>query len=60
MAEQNLVVALAYADRATVIENGRSVLSGPAAELAGRHDIKDYYLGGAAARPGPRSKELTA
>ncbi len=60
VAEQNLVVALAYADRATVIENGRSVLSGPAAELAGRNDIKDYYLGGAAARPGTRSKELTA
>ncbi|MFO1140897.1 MAG: ABC transporter ATP-binding protein [Amaricoccus sp.] len=48
VAEQNLVVALAHADRATVIENGWSVLSGPATELAARDDIHEYYLGGAA------------
>jgi branched-chain amino acid transport system ATP-binding protein len=59
VAEQNLVVALGSADRATVIENGRSVLSGPASELSGRADIKDYYLGGARARPATRSKELS-
>ena len=58
VAEQNLTVALAHADRATVIENGRSVLSGPAPALAARADIQDLYLGGApAARP---FKELHA
>ncbi len=57
VAEQNLVVALAHADRATVIENGRSVLSGPAAALAARDDIQDLYLGGAPARPGNPTQE---
>ncbi len=45
MAEQNAAVALRYADRATVLENGRAVLEGPAAELRGRDDIKAFYLG---------------
>lgn len=61
VAEQNLVVALAHADRGIVIESGRSVLSGPAAALAARPDIQDLYLGVAApARPAPLAKELTA
>jgi branched-chain amino acid transport system ATP-binding protein len=45
VAEQNSTVALRYADHATVIENGVAVLSGPAAELRGRDDIKAFYLG---------------
>jgi branched-chain amino acid transport system ATP-binding protein len=45
VAEQNSTVALQYADFATVIENGRTVLSGPAAELRARDDIKAFYLG---------------
>jgi branched-chain amino acid transport system ATP-binding protein len=45
VAEQNSTVALRYADHATVIENGVAVLSGPAAELSGRDDIKAFYLG---------------
>jgi branched-chain amino acid transport system ATP-binding protein len=45
VAEQNSTVALKYADHATVIENGVAVLSGPAAELRGRDDIKAFYLG---------------
>ena len=46
VAEQNSAVALQYADRATVLENGVSVLEGTAAELRQRDDIKAYYLGG--------------
>jgi branched-chain amino acid transport system ATP-binding protein len=45
VAEQNSTVALKYADQAVVIENGVSVLSGLAAELRGRDDIKAFYLG---------------
>jgi branched-chain amino acid transport system ATP-binding protein len=53
VAEQNSTVALTYADTAVVIENGTSVLTGPAAELRGRDDIKAFYLGEGAslARP---------
>ncbi len=49
VAEQNSSVALQHAHHATVIENGRSTLAGPAAELAARPDIRDAYLGGAPA-----------
>lgn len=45
VAEQNSTVALRYADEATVLENGRAVLSGAAAELRERDDIKAFYLG---------------
>lgn len=45
VAEQNSTVALQYADFATVIENGRTVLSGQASELRDRDDIKAFYLG---------------
>ncbi|MFG1419336.1 ABC transporter ATP-binding protein [Xanthobacter sp. V0B-10] len=48
VAEQNSSIALKHAHHATVIENGRSTLSGPAAELAARDDIRDRYMGGAA------------
>ena len=43
--EQNVTVALRHADRAVVLENGHSVLTGTAAELRGRDDIKTFYLG---------------
>lgn len=45
VAEQNSTVALRHADRATVLENGRTVLDGPAADLRERDDIKAFYLG---------------
>ncbi|EJZ22515.1 ABC transporter ATP-binding protein [Rhizobium sp. Pop5] len=45
VAEQNSTVALQYADHATVVENGVAVLSGSAAELRSRDDIKVFYLG---------------
>ncbi|MFG1394236.1 ABC transporter ATP-binding protein [Xanthobacter agilis] len=46
VAEQNSSIALKHAHHATVIENGRSTLSGAAADLAARDDIRDRYLGG--------------
>jgi branched-chain amino acid transport system ATP-binding protein len=45
VAEQNSTVALRYADRATVLENGHAVLEGTARELQARDDIKAFYLG---------------
>jgi branched-chain amino acid transport system ATP-binding protein len=45
VAEQNSTIALRYCDRATVLENGIAVLAGTAAELSGRKDIKEFYLG---------------
>jgi len=45
VAEQNSTVALRYADRATILENGRAVLQGSAAELRARYDVKAFYLG---------------
>jgi branched-chain amino acid transport system ATP-binding protein len=48
LAEQNANLALRYADRAYVLETGRVLLSGRAADLAGIDDVKSVYLGGAA------------
>ena len=45
VAEQNATVALRYADRATVLENGVAVLEGPAEQLRCRDDIKAFYFG---------------
>ena len=45
MAEQNSAIALRYADSATVLQNGRTVLDGRAADLRQRADIKALYLG---------------
>jgi branched-chain amino acid transport system ATP-binding protein len=50
VAEQNSTVALRYAHRATVLENGRTVLDGLAAELRERDDVKAFYLGHGTAR----------
>ena len=44
--EQNAKRALAIADRAYVLELGRMVLSGPAAELARHPKVIEAYLGG--------------
>ncbi len=46
LAEQNSTVALQYADRATVLEVGRTVLTDSAAALREREDIRDFYFGG--------------
>jgi branched-chain amino acid transport system ATP-binding protein len=46
--EQNARAALGIADSAYVIENGRIVLEGAAAELAANADVREFYLGLAA------------
>lgn len=46
LAEQNAHLALQYAHHAYVIETGRVLTSGPAAELASHGKIQDIYLGG--------------
>ncbi|WP_337996045.1 ABC transporter ATP-binding protein [Oleispirillum naphthae] len=43
--EQNTVLALAVADRGYVLENGRVILDGPAAELKRNALVREAYLG---------------
>ncbi len=45
--EQNAVATLDVVERAYLIENGRVVMSGTAAELKNNPDIQAFYLGGA-------------
>jgi branched-chain amino acid transport system ATP-binding protein len=45
LVEQNLTQALALADWAYVLENGRVVSEGAGAELLEREDIRRAYLG---------------
>jgi branched-chain amino acid transport system ATP-binding protein len=45
LVEQRLVEALAIADRAYVLQTGRIVLSGPAAEIAADDAVRKAYLG---------------
>jgi branched-chain amino acid transport system ATP-binding protein len=56
VAEQSSALALRYAHRAYVLETGRVALSGQAAELRERDDIKHFYLGSRAELDGVRSK----
>ncbi|NEU96343.1 ATP-binding cassette domain-containing protein [Bradyrhizobium uaiense] len=49
LAEQNAHLVLQFADHGYVLENGRVAASGSAAELAGRDDVAEFYLGTAAA-----------
>ncbi|WP_105566191.1 ABC transporter ATP-binding protein [Microbacterium halophytorum] len=44
--EQNANLAFRVVEEATVLETGRSVLTGTAAELRGRDEIRKAYLGG--------------
>ena len=48
LVEQNARKALQVADRAYVLETGRIVLSGSAADLAANPDVERAYLGGVA------------
>lgn len=43
--EQNARAALGLADTAYVMEDGRIVLEGPAAELSANEDVREFYLG---------------
>jgi len=45
LAEQNTMVALRYADYGYILENGRVVMEGDAAELRSNEDVKEFYLG---------------
>lgn len=47
LVEQNAVMALDYAHRAYVLENGQVVLSGPSGELARDEKVRSAYLGSA-------------
>jgi len=44
LAEQNTNIALKYADYGYILENGRVVMDGDAAELAANEDVKEFYL----------------
>jgi len=44
-AEQNTMVALRFADYGYILENGRVVMDGVAADLAQNEDVKEFYLG---------------
>ena len=45
LVEQNAGAALEVADHGYVIEHGRIVFDGPAAQLAAHEDIREFYLG---------------
>ncbi len=45
LAEQSVELALEFAGYATVLQVGRSVLAGPAAELANDPDVQRIYMG---------------
>jgi branched-chain amino acid transport system ATP-binding protein len=45
LAEQNTNVALHHSDYGYILENGRVVMDGPAADLADNEDVKEFYLG---------------
>ncbi|RJL07603.1 ABC transporter ATP-binding protein [Paracoccus aestuarii] len=45
LAEQNTNVALRYAHQGYILENGRVVMEGPAAQLRENPDVKEFYLG---------------
>jgi branched-chain amino acid transport system ATP-binding protein len=45
LAEQSLSLGLSAADRAYVLDHGRVVLSGTAAELSNDRRVVDTYLG---------------
>ena len=45
LAEQNTMIALRFADYGYILENGRVVMDGAAADLARNEDVKEFYLG---------------
>ncbi|WP_084545017.1 ABC transporter ATP-binding protein [Derxia gummosa] len=52
LAEQNATIALQYAHAGHVLETGRVVASGSAAELSARADVREFYLGRAGGEGG--------
>ena len=45
LVEQNAAAAFSIADFAYILESGRVVMDGPAAELRENPDVKEFYLG---------------
>lgn len=45
LVEQNAAIALELADHAYLIETGRLVMAGPAAQVRGNENIRKFYLG---------------
>jgi branched-chain amino acid transport system ATP-binding protein len=45
LVEQSATIALELADHAYLIETGRLVMAGPAAEVRGNENIRKFYLG---------------
>ena len=45
LAEQNTNMALKFARYGYILENGRVVMDGAAADLANNEDVKEFYLG---------------
>jgi branched-chain amino acid transport system ATP-binding protein len=45
LAEQNTMVALRYSNYGYILENGRVVMDGAAADLSANEDVKEFYLG---------------
>jgi branched-chain amino acid transport system ATP-binding protein len=45
LAEQNTNVALRFAHYGYILESGRVVMDGPAADLRENQDVKEFYLG---------------
>jgi branched-chain amino acid transport system ATP-binding protein len=45
VAEQNTNIALRYARYGYILENGRVVMDGAAADLRTNEDVKEFYLG---------------
>ena len=45
LVEQNATMALSIADHGYVMENGKIVMDGPAAELLADEDVREFYLG---------------
>jgi len=45
LVEQNASIALHFAEYGYIMENGKVVLDGPAAQLMENEDVKEFYLG---------------
>jgi branched-chain amino acid transport system ATP-binding protein len=45
LAEQNVNIALKFADYGYILENGRVVMHGEGEKLAEKEDVKEFYLG---------------
>jgi branched-chain amino acid transport system ATP-binding protein len=55
LVEQNAAIAMQYASYAYVLEGGRIVIDGPAAQLRENQDVRQFYLGVGAGHGGRRS-----